>query len=62
MEYSLQKDWITMSYTRNQHNTADQLYFHKNKIEDIVFELKKKLHISDFSRARDKNKTGLFKP
>lgn len=30
-----------MSYTRNQHNTADQLYFHKNKIEDIVFELKK---------------------
>ena len=51
-----------MLYTRNQHNTANQLYFHKNKIEDIVFEFIKELHISGFSRAQDKNKTGLFEP
>ena len=38
-----------MLYTRNQHNTANQLYFHKNKIEDIVFEfIKRTSHIRFF--------------
>ena len=31
-----------MLYTWNQHSTANQVYFNKNKIKDISFELKKK--------------------